>query len=120
MSHSALSPGLTPRQVLEIIWHNTGSLVNGGGGIDFHPLHAHGGHYWDIGSGNGTYNATENEERLKNYNPVKRDTTNLYRYAEKTKSGDISGWRGWRLRVEDAGVWMVSPISQQFGNGNVS
>ncbi|TQN67917.1 Multicopper oxidase aurL2 [Colletotrichum shisoi] len=94
-------------EVLEIIWHNTGSLVNGGGGIDFHPMHAHGGHYWDIGSGNGTYNATENEERLKNYNPVKRDTTNLYRYAEKTKSGDIAGWRGWRLRVEDAGVWMI-------------
>ncbi|KAK1520268.1 L-ascorbate oxidase [Colletotrichum costaricense] len=94
-------------EVLEIIWHNTGSLVNGNGGLDFHPFHAHGGHYWDIGSGNGTYNSTENEERLKNYNPVKRDTTNLYRYGEKTKSGDVSGWRGWRLRVEDAGVWMI-------------
>ncbi|GKT57987.1 L-ascorbate oxidase [Colletotrichum tofieldiae] len=94
-------------EVLEIIWHNTGSLVNGGGGLDFHPFHAHGGHYWDIGSGNGTYNATENEEKLQKYHPVKRDTTNLYRYGEKTKSGDVSGWRGWRLRVEDAGVWMI-------------
>ncbi|EFQ35509.1 L-ascorbate oxidase [Colletotrichum graminicola] len=94
-------------EVLEIIWHNTGSLVDGNGGLDFHPLHAHGGHYWDIGSGNGTYDSDENEEKLKNYNPIKRDTTNLYRYAEKTTSGDLSGWRGWRLRVKDAGVWMI-------------
>ncbi|OLN85232.1 L-ascorbate oxidase [Colletotrichum chlorophyti] len=94
-------------EVLEIVWHNTGSLVNNGGGLDFHPLHAHGGHYCDMGSGNGTYNATENEERLKNYHPVRRDTTNLYRYEEKTNHGNISGWRVWRLRVEDAGVWMI-------------
>ncbi|KAI8302091.1 Cytochrome P450 monooxygenase alt3 [Colletotrichum sp. SAR11_240] len=94
-------------EVLEIVWHNTGSLVNNGGGVDFHPFHAHGGHFWDIGSGNGTYNQTENEEKLKNYNPVKRDTTNLYRYGEKTTSGANAGWRAWRLRVEDAGVWMI-------------
>ncbi|GKT51000.1 multicopper oxidase aurL2 [Colletotrichum spaethianum] len=100
-------------EVLEIIWYNTGSLVNGGGGLDFHPFHAHGGHYFDIGSGNGTYNATENEKKLKNYNPVKRDTTILYRYGEKTRSGDVSGWRGWRLRVEDAGVWMHMIMGMQ-------
>ncbi|KAK1961562.1 L-ascorbate oxidase [Colletotrichum sublineola] len=94
-------------EVLEIIWHNTGSLVNGNGGLDIHPFHAHGGHYYDIGSGNGTYDPDANEERLKNYCPVKRDTTLLYRYGEKTTSGDVSGWRGWRLRVEDAGVWMI-------------
>ncbi|KAF9870881.1 hypothetical protein CkaCkLH20_11553 [Colletotrichum karsti] len=94
-------------EVLEIILENTGSLVNANGGVDFHPWHAHGGHFWDIGSGNGTYNATENEEKLKNYNPVRRDTTNLYRYGEKTTSGSNAGWRAWRLRVEDAGVWMI-------------
>ncbi|KAL0942080.1 l-ascorbate oxidase [Colletotrichum truncatum] len=94
-------------EVLEIVLHNTGSLVNGNGGVDFHPFHAHGGHYWDIGSGNGTYNATENEKKLENYNPVRRDTTNLYRYGEKTTSGANAGWRAWRLRVEDAGVWMI-------------
>ncbi|KAF6824932.1 l-ascorbate oxidase [Colletotrichum musicola] len=94
-------------EVLEIVWQNTGSLVNNNGGVDFHPFHAHGGHFWDIGSGNGTYNATENEEKLKNYNPVRRDTTNLYRYGEKTSSGSDAGWRAWRIRVEDAGVWMI-------------
>ncbi|KAK2041127.1 L-ascorbate oxidase [Colletotrichum somersetense] len=94
-------------EVLEIVWHNTGSLVNMGGGVDIHPIHAHGGHYWDLGSGNGTYDCDANEEKLKNYHPVKRDTTNLYRYEVKTNAGDLSGWRAWRLRVEDAGVWMI-------------
>jgi hypothetical protein len=70
-------------------------------------MHAHGGHYWDCGSGNGTYNATENEERLATYTPVLRDTTILYRYTSKTTSGNRLGWRVWRLRVEDAGVWMI-------------
>jgi L-ascorbate oxidase len=94
-------------EVLEIIWQNTGSLVKDNGGVDFHPFHAHGGHYYDIGSGNGTYDPVENEKKLANYNPVKRDTTNLYRYGTKTVAGADAGWRGWRLRVEYAGVWMI-------------
>lgn len=94
-------------EVIEIIWYNTGSLVKNNGGVDYHPFHAHGGHYYDCGSGNGTYNATENELKLKDYRPVKRDTTNLYRYGEKTEAGLRMGWRAWRLRVEDAGVWMI-------------
>ncbi|CAK4004976.1 L-ascorbate oxidase [Lecanosticta acicola] len=94
-------------EVLEIILYNTGSLVKNGGAVDYHPFHAHGGHYYDIGSGNGTYNATANEMKLKDYHPVKRDTTNLYRYGSKTVSGERMGWRAWRLRVDDAGVWMI-------------
>ncbi|KAH9828393.1 L-ascorbate oxidase [Teratosphaeria destructans] len=92
-------------EVLEIIWYNTGSLVHGG--VDYHPFHAHGGHYYDIGSGNGSYDPIANEEKLKNYNPVLRDTTNLYAYTKKTDKGRTLGWRAWRLRVEDAGVWMI-------------
>ena len=57
--------------------------------------------------GNGTYNATENEKKLKGYTPVLRDTTNLYRYETETTAGVNAGWRGWRLRVQDAGVWMI-------------
>ncbi|KAJ4377382.1 hypothetical protein N0V83_000207 [Neocucurbitaria cava] len=96
-------------EVLEIIWVNTGSIVGDppNGGVDFHPFHAHGGHYYDIGSGNGTYDPAANEEKLKDYSPVLRDTTNLYRYGAKTTAGANAGWRAWRLRVEDAGVWMV-------------
>jgi L-ascorbate oxidase len=94
-------------EVLEIVWENTGSLVSPGGGIDYHPFHAHGKHYYDCGSGNGTYDPVANEAKLKDYNPVLRDTTNLYRYETKTTTGADAGWRAWRLRVEDAGVWMV-------------
>ncbi|KAK5738572.1 hypothetical protein LTR17_005908 [Elasticomyces elasticus] len=94
-------------EVLEIIWVNTGSLVNDNGGVDYHPFHAHGGHYYDIGSGNGTYDPVANEKKLKAYNPVLRDTTNLYRYTDKTVAGLDAGWRGWRLRVEDPGTWLI-------------
>jgi L-ascorbate oxidase len=96
-------------EVLEIVLENTGSDDPGNrGGIDFHPFHIHGGHYYDCGSGAGVYNAAENEKKLAGYNPVLRDTTNLYRYADKTGVGNTDGWRVWRLRVQDAGV---SPLS---------
>jgi len=91
-------------EVLEIIIQNTAADANG---LDVHPWHAHGGHYYDIGSGNGTYNATANEEKLVDYSPMKRDTTMLYLYEKTTPSGTDAGWRAWRLRVQDPGVWMV-------------
>jgi L-ascorbate oxidase len=94
-------------EVIEIILENTGSLVNGNGGVDYHPFHLHGGHYYDCGSGNGSYDAVANEEKLQNYNPVLRDTTNLYRYGAKGTPGKPAGWRCWRLRVQDAGCWML-------------
>ncbi|SMQ52027.1 unnamed protein product [Zymoseptoria tritici ST99CH_1A5] len=94
-------------EVIEIIFQNTGSLVNNSGGVDYHPWHLHGGHCYDIGSGNGTYNAVENEKKLETYKPVKRDTTLLYRYGTKTDAGIDAGWRGWRIRIEDAGCWMI-------------
>ena len=92
-------------EVIEIIWQNQGTFNNGG--VDAHPFHAHGRHYFDIGGGDGLYNATKNEERLlKSPYPVQRDTSILYRYREKTKPLAPSGWRAWRIRVTDAGVWM--------------
>ncbi|KAL6711560.1 hypothetical protein ACN47E_004494 [Coniothyrium glycines] len=94
-------------EVLEIILVNTGSIVNGNGGFDYHPFHIHGSHYYDCGSGNGTYDPDANEEKLKNYSPVLRDTTNLYRYREKGVAGDDEGWRCWRLRVDSPGCWMM-------------
>lgn len=94
-------------EVLEIILENTGSSVNGNGGVDYHPFHLHGGHFYDCGSGNGSYDAAANEERLKDYTPVLRDTTTLYRYEEKSKPEEPSGWRCWRLRVRYAGCWML-------------
>jgi L-ascorbate oxidase len=94
-------------EVIEIILENSGSLVNDNGGFDYHPFHLHGSHYYDCGSGNGTYDPVANEKKLANYNPVQRDTTNLYRYRAKGTAGKDEGWRCWRLRVQDAGCWML-------------
>lgn len=93
-------------EVLEIVIQNTGA---DSGGLDVHPFHAHGAHYWDIGSGNGTYDAAENNAKLASsgYRPVKRDTTMLYRYGTATGNGTVEGWRAWRLRVTEPGVWMI-------------
>ncbi|KAJ5575426.1 hypothetical protein N7450_009325 [Penicillium hetheringtonii] len=91
-------------EVIEIIWQNQGTFNNGG--VDAHPFHAHGRHYFDIGGGDGLYNATANEERLRSTHPVQRDTSVLHRYREKTNPLSPSGWRAWRIRVTDAGVWM--------------
>lgn len=94
-------------EVLEIVIQNTGSLVNSNGGVDVHPFHAHGQHYFDIGSGNGTYDPEAWEAQTGGKQPVKRDSTMLYRYETKTTAGAPAGWRTWRIRVTDAGVWMV-------------
>lgn len=107
-------------EVLEIILENTGSLVDNNGGVDYHPFHMHGGHFYDCGSGNGSYDAAANEEKLKNYNPVLRDTTNLYRYQTKGTPAEPAGWRCWRLRVQDAGVRFLfllpSRVSTDFAH----
>lgn len=91
-------------EVLEIVIQNTGA---DSGGLDAHPWHAHGSHYWDIGSGNGVYDAEANELDLIGTNPIRRDTTMLYRYAAVTGNGTDAGWRAWRLRVTEPGVWMI-------------
>jgi len=91
-------------EVIELVIQNTGS---DNGGVDVHPFHAHGAHYYDIGAGNGTYDVTVNEERLKGTQPVMRDTTMVYRYGAKTTPGADAGWRAWRLRVTQPGVWMI-------------
>jgi L-ascorbate oxidase len=91
-------------EVLDIVWEsNTGPT----GGWDFHPMHAHGGHFWDLGSGNGTYDAETNAARFANYTPILRDTTVLYRYATSGVPHTTAGWRAWRIKVDVAGLWML-------------
>ncbi|CAG8083478.1 unnamed protein product [Penicillium salamii] len=92
-------------EVLEIVWQNQGAVNNGG--LENHPFHGHGRHYYDIGGGDGLYNPEENEKRLNGTHPVIRDTSVLYSYRKKTTPLAPSGWRAWRIRVTNAGVWMM-------------
>ncbi|KAI0402419.1 Cupredoxin [Xylaria palmicola] len=97
-------------EVLEIVIQNVGSHAydgSAGGGLDTHPWHMHGRHYYDIGAGEGRYDAGAAEARLEGTAPVQRDTTMLFRYNATTGADEVRGWRAWRVRVEDAGVWMV-------------
>ncbi|KAI0402314.1 L-ascorbate oxidase [Xylaria palmicola] len=93
-------------EVLDIVW-----LSNSGprGTFEYHPMHAHGEHYWDLGAGSGTYDAVANEEHFQSYTPAKRDTTMLYRYAARGADGVTSGWRAWRIRItdENVGAWLM-------------
>lgn len=104
-------------EVLEIVWLNEANNKSGSGSYDAHPWHAHGGHFYDIGSGPGNYDAAANEARLTGYRPVRRDTTYLYDYtlAGGFAPGQVNGWRAWRLRVTEAnaGVWMIHCHSLQ-------
>lgn len=88
------------------MWQNNGGIT---GNFDVHPMHIHGEHAWDLGAGNGTYNANENEKRFGNFTPARRDTTMLYRYTTKGKPETTAGWRAWRIRVteDNVGAWMM-------------
>lgn len=97
-------------EVLEIVIQNVGARTydgSAGGGLDTHPWHMHGRHYYDIGAGEGAYDADVAEARLAGTTPVQRDTTMLFRYNATTAPDEVRGWRAWRVRVEDPGVWMV-------------
>jgi hypothetical protein len=53
-SHGALPRAQGQGEVLEIVIQNTGSQFEGASGIvETHPFHAHGQHYYDLGSGAG-------------------------------------------------------------------
>lgn len=93
-------------EVLDIVWQSNSGPT---GGFEYHPMHGHGEHYWDLGGGNGTYDASANEERFKNYTPMKRDTTMLHRYTSKGADHTTAGWRAWRIRVtkDNVGAWMM-------------
>ena len=101
-------------EVLEIILINEAGYAHT---YDAHPWHGHGSHFYDIGSGPGIYDVDANEAKLASlkaetgFVPALRDSTMLYRYPANNKvnnpEGTVSGWRGWRIRITDPGVWMV-------------
>lgn len=95
-------------EVLEIVWQNEASDT---GVYGVHPMHAHGGPYFDIGSGSGTYDADANNAKLTQlgWNGALRDTTLLYAPAAGGAPYAVDGWRAWRVRVteDNVGVWMM-------------
>ena len=115
LSHGGLDPSTNTfpgkiGEVLEIVIQNLGAqapVKNFSGTLDIHPWHAHGQHYYDIGGGPGAFDPGVAEQRLKGTHPVLRDTTMLFRYNMTVGPGEKSGWRAWRLRVEQPGVWMI-------------
>ncbi|KAG8627880.1 hypothetical protein KVT40_003753 [Elsinoe batatas] len=98
-------------EVLDIVWQGNAGI---GQYLDSHPMHIHGEHVYDLGSGNGSYNAVKNERKLTKagYVPARRDTTVLYRYTDdglSSRANVTMGWRAWRVRVtkQNVGAWMA-------------
>ncbi|RYP47291.1 hypothetical protein DL768_006632 [Monosporascus sp. mg162] len=93
-------------EVIDIVWQQTN--IDARSSYEYHPMHAHGERYWDLGSGPGEYDPVANEQRFANYTPALRDTTMLYSY---NGNGDetTSAWRAWRYRVteENIGAWLI-------------
>lgn len=94
-------------EVIDIIWENSNIPTPQ---YHTHPSHVHGSHVWNIGSGNGTYDAMSNAKKLEGYALMKRDTTLLYRY---TSTGIADSTSGWRLKVDDAGIFSMHCHSLQ-------
>ena len=92
-------------EVLDIVLQTEGTLAPAG--QDVHPFHMHGKHFWDLGSGNGTYDAAANEAKWAGKTPVLRDSTMLFRPWKTAPVGAGAGWRAWRLNVTQPGAWML-------------
>lgn len=97
-------------EVIEIVFQQVGAHAHDGtpgGSLDTHPWHAHGDHIYDIGGGPGAYNPEVAQLLLHGTHPVRRDTTMLFRYTANVQPDQPWGWRAWRVRVRDPGVWMI-------------
>ncbi|KAL7791926.1 multicopper oxidase domain-containing protein [Trichoderma ceciliae] len=97
-------------EVIEIVFQQVGAHAydgTSGGGLETHPWHAHGKHMYDIGGGPGVYDPEVARRQLDGTHPVQRDTTMLFRYTANVQPDQPWGWRAWRVRVQDPGVWMV-------------
>ncbi|KJZ71745.1 hypothetical protein HIM_08887 [Hirsutella minnesotensis 3608] len=105
-------------EVVEVVLQQIGNIGLGPGSADrkkfkfdtkaqVHPWHAHGAHFWDAGGGPGGWDPEKVEKQLAGTRPVLRDTTIVYGYGQETEAGTKAGWRVWRMRITQPGVWMV-------------
>lgn len=103
-------------EVVDIILQNIGMgplTSNGSNAMDAHPFHFHISHYWDMGSGNGTYDPVAHDARLEEayatgWSPPLRDTSQLFRQPDTHQPiGVDTNWRAWRVNVTTPGGWMM-------------
>ncbi|KAK9415471.1 putative Multicopper oxidase [Seiridium unicorne] len=100
-------------EVIEVVVQNIGARSPANntlvppGSLDTHPWHAHGTHFYDIGSGQGAYDPEAAEARLSGTSPIRRDTVVLYKYSGLVEQDQVASWRAWRMRIDNPGVWMV-------------
>lgn len=98
-------------EVIDIIIQAVG--LGSANGQDIHPFHLHGAHFWDLGSGNGTYSPSAHDARLQQayktgWSPPLRDTSMLFRTPGAHADPEVgTNWRAWRIKVTDPGVWML-------------
>ena len=100
-------------EVLDIVIQNRAGETTGV--AEAHPWHSHGNKYWDMGQGKDEFNydkVREYREAAKG-KPFLRDTSVAYpapgaSYLEdKLSIFDHAGWRLFRIRVENPGVWLI-------------
>lgn len=99
--------------MLDIVIQNIAGQTSGV--AEAHPWHAHGEKYWDMGHGPGnfSYEALAAFNANRTGKPYRRDASVAYpspgaSYAGVAiDKGAPAGWRLFRIRVEDPGLWLI-------------
>lgn len=100
-------------EVLDIVIQNRAGETTGV--AEAHPWHSHGNKYWDMAQGKDefTYEKVKAYRDAAKGRPFLRDTSVAYPgpgegYLEaKIPKFDHAGWRMFRIRVENPGVWLI-------------
>lgn len=97
-------------KVVEIVLQNNRAGAFGGeygnttltmnrNGLEQHPFHLHGYHFFMVGSGLGNWSLDKVDTEYNTVNPALRDTATLLFNASN------SGWTALRFRTSNPGVW---------------
>lgn len=100
-------------EVLDIVIQNIAGQTSGM--AEAHPWHAHGEKYWDMGHGPGnfSYAALDVFNANRTGKPYLRDTSVAYPspgasyLGQAIDKGGAAGWRLFRIRVTDPGLWLI-------------
>jgi L-ascorbate oxidase len=100
-------------EVLDIVIQNRAGETTGV--AEAHPWHSHGNKYWDMGQGRDEfeYDKIRAYREAAKGKPFLRDTSVAYpapgaSYLEdKLPIFDHAGWRLFRIRVENPGIWLI-------------